>query len=47
MLLISIETPESKHLPEEKHSVNQQIKVMLIEAANARRKRLGQNKEVI
>jgi hypothetical protein len=32
---------------EEKRSVNQQIKFMLVEAANARRKRSGQNKEVI
>ncbi|MBD2682336.1 hypothetical protein FNW02_32785 [Komarekiella sp. 'clone 1'] len=32
---------------EEKRSVNQQIKVMLAEAANARRERSQQNKEII
>ncbi|MBW4635395.1 MAG: hypothetical protein KME30_26930 [Iphinoe sp. HA4291-MV1] len=32
---------------EEKRSVNQQIKVMLAEAANTRRERSQQNKEVI
>ncbi|BAY95969.1 MULTISPECIES: hypothetical protein [unclassified Tolypothrix] len=32
---------------EEKRSINQQIKVMLAEAANARRERVEQKKEII